>query len=127
MTTNENGAVTQNNQMHNLSTQDSSGHDQDPAVHSQESASLVHQVKHRPTFSEDQVTALEKVFEQKQYLSGVERSQLASSINLSDQQVRVWFQNRRQKVKAYLSLKNLEKSQGIYYCFRVTYLTCIFA
>lgn len=71
------------------------------------------QVKHRPTFSEDQVASLESVFEKKQYLSSAERTQLANSINLTAQQVRVWFQNRRQKAKAYMSLRHADKSAGL--------------
>ena len=74
----------------------------------------VQQVKHRPTFSEEQVATLERVFEQKTYLSSAERTQLANSINLSAQQVRVWFQNRRQKVKAYTSLRHQGKSPGMW-------------
>ena len=87
------------------------------------------QVKHRPTFSEEQVASLESIFEQKQYLSSTERTQLANSINLTAQQVRVWFQNRRQKAKAYMSLRHADKStgliKGLYLLAMYTYLCVV--
>lgn len=88
----------------------------------------VQQVKHRPTFSEDQVAALEAIFEKKPYLSSAERTQLANSINLSAQQVRVWFQNRRQKAKVHPH-RQVDKSTGtrvgLYELVTHTLIVCI--
>ncbi len=62
-------------------------------------------VKHRPTFTEDQIATMEAIFKHRQYLSPVERESVATAIGLTAQQVRVWFQNRRQKAKQFLSVK----------------------
>ncbi|TRY89005.1 hypothetical protein DNTS_029292 [Danionella cerebrum] len=51
----------------------------------------------RPTFSGQQIFALEKTFEQTKYLAGPERARLAYSLGMSESQVKVWFQNRRTK------------------------------
>ncbi|XP_059487178.1 homeobox protein Nkx-6.2-like [Neocloeon triangulifer] len=51
----------------------------------------------RPTFSGQQIFALEKTFEQTKYLAGPERAKLAFALNMSESQVKVWFQNRRTK------------------------------
>ncbi|KAI3381999.1 hypothetical protein SNEBB_008070 [Seison nebaliae] len=51
----------------------------------------------RPTFTGHQIFALEKTFEKTKYLAGPERARLAFSLNMSEGQVKVWFQNRRTK------------------------------
>ncbi|KAI9555990.1 putative homeobox protein Nkx-6.1 [Daphnia sinensis] len=51
----------------------------------------------RPTFSGQQIFALEKTFEQTKYLAGPERAKLAYGLNMTESQVKVWFQNRRTK------------------------------
>ena len=51
----------------------------------------------RPTFTGHQIFALEKTFEQTKYLAGPERARLAFVLNMSESQVKVWFQNRRTK------------------------------
>ncbi|XP_054982252.1 homeobox protein Nkx-6.2-like [Sorex araneus] len=51
----------------------------------------------RPTFSGQQIFALEKTFEQTKYLAGPERARLAYSLGMTESQVKLWFQNRRTK------------------------------
>ncbi|CAJ0923835.1 unnamed protein product, partial [Mesorhabditis belari] len=51
----------------------------------------------RPTFTGHQIFMLEKKFEQTKYLAGTDRAQLAQELNMSESQVKVWFQNRRTK------------------------------
>ncbi|XP_010580308.1 PREDICTED: homeobox protein Nkx-6.2 [Haliaeetus leucocephalus] len=51
----------------------------------------------RPTFSGQQIFALEKTFEQTKYLAGPERARLAYSLGMTESQAQVWFQNRRTK------------------------------
>ena len=53
----------------------------------------------RTVFSEEQLIALEKTFEQKKYLSTPDRANLAESLGLTQVQVKTWYQNRRMKWK----------------------------
>ncbi|KAL6115028.1 barhl1 [Pungitius sinensis] len=55
--------------------------------------------KARTAFSEQQLTRLEKSFHKQKYLSVQDRMELASSLQLSDTQVKTWYQNRRTKWK----------------------------
>ncbi|OQR78712.1 Homeobox protein Hox-B1-like [Tropilaelaps mercedesae] len=51
----------------------------------------------RTIFTPEQLERLEAEFERQQYMVGPERLYLAASLNLSEAQVKVWFQNRRIK------------------------------
>ncbi|CAF2070110.1 unnamed protein product [Rotaria magnacalcarata] len=53
----------------------------------------------RAAFSHAQVIELERRFAQQKYLSSTERAELASLLSLQEQQVKIWFQNRRYKAK----------------------------
>ncbi|CAD6185120.1 unnamed protein product [Caenorhabditis auriculariae] len=55
--------------------------------------------KTRTVFSRNQVSQLEMAFEMKRYLSSQERSHLAEKLRLTETQVKIWFQNRRNKYK----------------------------
>ena len=55
--------------------------------------------KVRSSFSVEQVYELEKRFSHQKYLGTKERSEFAVALNLTDTQVKTWFQNRRMKLK----------------------------
>ncbi|KAL7678020.1 hypothetical protein ACOME3_004247 [Neoechinorhynchus agilis] len=55
--------------------------------------------KRRILFTKRQTAELERVFETHKYLTANEREQLASAINLTPTQVKIWFQNHRYKLK----------------------------
>jgi hypothetical protein len=55
--------------------------------------------KRRILFTKHQTYELEKRFKQQRYLSAHERENLATVINLSPTQVKIWFQNHRYKIK----------------------------
>ena len=60
----------------------------------------------RASFSHEQVLALQKVFSTKKYLDNTERSELARKLSMTDQQIKIWFQNRRYKEK------KLQRNEG---------------
>ncbi|XP_037797083.1 homeobox protein notochord-like [Penaeus monodon] len=53
--------------------------------------------RHRTVFTDSQLQRLEEEFQRQQYLVGPERRSLASQLELSELQLKVWFQNRRIK------------------------------
>ena len=55
--------------------------------------------KRRILFSQAQVCELERRFNKSRYLSATERENLASGLNLTPTQVKIWFQNHRYKTK----------------------------
>lgn len=59
----------------------------------------------RPTFSGQQIFALEKTFEQTKYLAGPERAKLAYALGMSESQVKVSLNNKTEKTPCVCKLK----------------------
>ncbi|KAK0131646.1 Homeobox protein not2 [Merluccius polli] len=62
----------------------------------------------RTSFTNEQLSRLEKEFARQQYMVGSERFLLASALQLTEAQVKVWFQNRRIKWRK----QSLEQQQA---------------
>ncbi|KAL1138518.1 hypothetical protein AAG570_008581 [Ranatra chinensis] len=68
--------------------------------------------KRRVLFSKNQTFELERRFRQQKYLSAPEREHLASIINLTPTQVKIWFQNHRYKTKRAQQEKGMHVDQS---------------
>uniref|UniRef100_A0A8C8S2I0 Homeobox domain-containing protein n=1 Tax=Pelusios castaneus TaxID=367368 RepID=A0A8C8S2I0_9SAUR len=66
--------------------------------------------KRRVLFSQAQVYELEKRFELQKYLTAPEREHLAKLTHLTPNQVKIWFQNHRYKMKRQAKQRDLENS-----------------
>ncbi|XP_036372360.1 homeobox protein notochord [Megalops cyprinoides] len=62
----------------------------------------------RTSFTNEQLSRLEKEFARQQYMVGSERFVLATALHLTEAQVKVWFQNRRIKWRK----QSLEQQQA---------------
>ncbi|KAM7395901.1 hypothetical protein PAMA_007260 [Pampus argenteus] len=67
--------------------------------------------KRRVLFSKAQTSELERRFRQQRYLSAQEREHLAGLIHLTPNQVKIWFQNHRYKMKRARTERSLEALQ----------------
>ncbi|XP_043465179.1 uncharacterized protein LOC122500348 [Leptopilina heterotoma] len=67
--------------------------------------------KARTTFTGRQIFELEKQFEIKKYLSSSERADMAKLLNVTETQVKIWFQNRRTKWKKQDNISNAEAAE----------------
>ncbi|XP_008421472.1 ventrally expressed dharma/bozozok antagonist [Poecilia reticulata] len=53
----------------------------------------------RTAFTAEQISSLEGAFKRNAYLGTQDKAELCKKLNLSDKQIRNWFQNRRMKLK----------------------------
>ncbi|XP_010864545.2 ventrally expressed dharma/bozozok antagonist [Esox lucius] len=53
----------------------------------------------RTVYTEEQINSLEVAFKRNAYLGTQEKAELCSGLNLTDKQIRNWFQNRRMRMK----------------------------
>ncbi|XP_067286160.1 homeobox protein HMX3 [Pseudorasbora parva] len=78
----------------------------------EEKKKLCRKKKTRTVFSRAQVFQLESTFDRKRYLSSSERAGLAAGLRLTETQVKIWFQNRRNKWKRQLAAELETASLG---------------
>ncbi|XP_068054663.1 homeobox protein vent1-like [Anomalospiza imberbis] len=85
-----------------LSADESSGYESESAERAGAAAaggSRGRQRRARTAFTSEQVCRLEKTFQRQKYLGATERRKLAAALQLSEIQIKTWFQNRRMKLK----------------------------
>ncbi|XP_039297383.1 homeobox protein E60-like [Nilaparvata lugens] len=60
----------------------------------------------RTAFSGDQLSRLKSEFSANRYLTEKRRQALATELNLNEAQIKIWFQNKRAKIKKATGSKN---------------------
>jgi homeobox protein engrailed len=72
----------------------------------------------RTAFTADQLQRLKSEFEGSRYLTEKRRLELSDELKLSESQIKIWFQNKRAKIKKCTGAKNTLAlklmSQGLY-------------
>ena len=81
-----------------------------------ESSSL--EKRPRTAFSAEQLARLKKEFEDNRYLTEERRRNLATELGLNENQIKIWFQNKRAKIKKSTGQKGelaqMLMAQGLY-------------
>ena len=65
-----------------------------------------HSKRPRTAFTGSQLNRLKHEFEKCKYLTGEKRQYLANELKLNESQIKIWFQNKRAKIKKSSGVKN---------------------
>ena len=72
----------------------------------------------RTAFSTEQLSRLKREFEENRYLTEERRKNLANELGLNENQIKIWFQNKRAKIKKTTGSKGelaqMLAAQGLY-------------
>ncbi|XP_052791773.1 homeobox protein CDX-4-like [Mya arenaria] len=68
--------------------------------------------KYRVVYTEKQRTGLEHAFEENKFIALQTKLELAKELDLSERQIKLWFQNRRAKERRDLKKSNVTKTAG---------------
>lgn len=56
-------------------------------------------IRKRALFSRAQLKEMNRIFDEKKYISSTERKAIAKRIGVGEKQLKIWFQNKRNKEK----------------------------
>ena len=72
----------------------------------------------RTAFNSDQLARLKREFEENRYLNEERRKNLSEELGLNENQIKIWFQNKRAKIKKTTGSKGelaqMLAAQGLY-------------
>lgn len=73
---------------------------------SNSSSTLPDEKRPRTAFSAEQLARLKREFTENRYLTEKRRQQLSRDLGLNEAQIKIWFQNKRAKIKKSTGQKN---------------------
>ena len=60
----------------------------------------------RTAFTAEQLSSLKREFDENRYLTEERRQKLAEELDLNESQIKIWFQNKRAKMKKSAGVRN---------------------
>ncbi|CAF2674397.1 unnamed protein product [Rotaria sp. Silwood2] len=89
-----------------------------PRARKPKSCDTIDSKRPRTAFTNNQLTRLKNEFERSKYLTGERRQILANELGLNESQIKIWYQNKRAKIKKTSGVRNTLAlqlmAQGLY-------------